>query len=132
MDSPENVVMSNDEKPRLKDVWYKWEIILAPAGGLLTALAVGFFTLYSSWRVGKWQKTENEARDKLQQVEVNTRLFTELMGRREEAETSLRKEMFKSILDAFLNRSAAESNNLASESLEPEVLKMELLAYNFH
>src|SRR5206468_5627862 len=25
-----------------------------------------------------------------------------------------------------------ESNNLASESLEPEVLKMELLAYNFH
>src|SRR6266699_1462164 len=100
--------MGNHDKPAAKDAWDKWEIILSPVGGFLTALAIAALTYITSARLGKWQEAENKSR-----------LYTELMSRREEAETGLRKEMFKSILDAFLTKSGAES-------LESEVLKLEL------
>jgi hypothetical protein len=82
-------------------------------GGLLTALAVAFLTLYSSGKLAQWQEAGNK-----------TRLYTELISKREEAETGLRKEMFRSIIDTFLKS--------GSEALDAEVLKLELLAYNFH
>jgi hypothetical protein len=109
-----------------KDAWDKWQIILSPVGGLLTALAVGCLTFYTSHALNNYQQKEQKAREDLQQIETNTRLYTELMSRREEAETGLRKEMFQSILTAFL------AEKPAAESLDPEVLKLELLAYNFH
>src|SRR5262245_36665112 len=46
------------------------------------------------------------------------------MGKREEADTSLRKDMFNSAIKTF-----AESN---PQTLDREVLDLELLAYNFH
>ena len=52
------------------------------------------------------------------------RLYSELMTRREEAEGTLRKEMFQSIIGSFFDPS--------STSLETKLLKMELLAQNFH
>jgi hypothetical protein len=46
------------------------------------------------------------------------------MTRREESEATLRKEMFQSIIGSFFDAS--------STSLETKLLKMELLAQNFH
>lgn len=60
-----------------------------------------------------------------QETETNLRLYTELMSKREEADTSLRKEMFNSIITNFLKREAKEDP-------AKEVLNLELLAYNFH
>lgn len=60
-----------------------------------------------------------------QETETNLRLYTELMSRREEADTSLRREMFNSIIENFLKRDAKEDP-------AKEVLNLELLAYNFH
>jgi hypothetical protein len=59
-----------------------------------------------------------------QKIDTNVRLYTELMSKREEAESALRKDMFTSIIDTFLKPQAP--------SLDVRVLNLELLAYNFH
>jgi hypothetical protein len=54
-----------------------------------------------------------------------------MMGRREEADSNLRKDMFNSILTTFMTRDP--SMRLTSEELiRQQILSLELLAYNFH
>ncbi|MEO8451632.1 MAG: hypothetical protein ABI647_17695 [Gemmatimonadota bacterium] len=103
--------MADAEKP--KDFWDKLQIILSPLGGLLTALAVGSLGFIGS-----------RALEKQQSSEAKLRLYSELMTRREESEGTLRKEMFQSIIGSFFDPQ--------STSLETKLLKMELLAQNFH
>jgi len=57
----------------------------------------------------------------------NLRLYADMMGRREEADSALRKDMFQSILQTFV--SSAPGGRGDPES---QVLNLELLAYNFH
>ncbi|HET9298856.1 MAG TPA: hypothetical protein VFO11_02855, partial [Candidatus Polarisedimenticolaceae bacterium] len=59
-----------------------------------------------------------------QAAETNARLYSELMSRREEAESSLRKDMLVSIITSFLRPSSGD--------ISDKVLNLELLAYNFH
>ena len=59
----------------------------------------------------------------------NIRLYTEMMGRREQADSDLRKDMFKSILDTFMRKDPKLSHD---DQLDQEVLNLELLADNFH
>ncbi len=101
-------------KPKsAKDTWDKVHIILAPVGGLFTAIAIAMF----GWITSSKQ-------DERQALETNTRLYSELMSRREESESALRKDMLVSIISSFLNPDRADLNN--------DVLSLELLAYNFH
>ena len=92
-----------------KDRWEKADIVLKPVGGLLTALAVAWI----GYSVNSHQSDD-----------TSVRLYAELMGKREEADTSLRKDMFNSAIKTFV-----DSNPV---TLEKEVLDLELLAYNFH
>jgi len=96
-----------------KDTWDKVRIVLQPMGGLLTALAIAMFGFLTSSKL-----------DQRQALETNTRLYSELMSRREESESALRKDMLVSIIASFLNPKASDLNN--------DVLSLELLAYNFH
>lgn len=96
-----------------KDFWDKLKIVLQPMGGLLTALAIALFGFFSSSFMNRRQA-----------IETNTRLYTELMSKREESESALRKDMFVSIINTFLK---ADKSDLGSQ-----VLNLELLAYNFH
>jgi hypothetical protein len=96
-----------------KDKWDKAEVILRPVGGLFAAMAVAALGLIGSNLVNRNQN-----------FEARLRLQTELMGRREESESALRKDMFNSILSTYLQPEAA--------SLDAKVLNLELLAYNFH
>lgn len=57
------------------------------------------------------------------------RLYTEMMGRREQSDTDLRREMFKSILDTFVIK---DPKLARGQQLRQQVLNLELLAYNFH
>jgi hypothetical protein len=50
-----------------------------------------------------------------------------MMGRREEADSALRKDMFQSILSSFVQPSPGQGPDPAAQ-----VLNLELLAYNFH
>ena len=99
--------------PDNKDHWDKMAIILAPVGGLLTAIAVASLGFMGS-----------AALERQQSEEAKLRLYSELMTRREESEATLRKEMFQSVIGSFFDAS--------SGSLDVKLLKMELLAQNFH
>jgi hypothetical protein len=101
------------EEGKHKDTWDKVQIVLAPMGGLLTALAIALFGFFTSSKL-----------DQRQALETNTRLYSELMSRREESESALRKDMLVSIIASFLNPNKNDLNN--------DVLSLELLAYNFH
>ena len=96
-----------------KSKWDKIDTFMKPVGGLLTALAVALVGIYGSHRLTV-----------LQEADSNQRLYAELMGRREEADLSLRKEMFASIMGSFLK---SEKTTRVQD-----LLRLELLAYNFH
>jgi hypothetical protein len=73
----------------------------------------------------------NSSLNERQQVESNIRLYAEMMGRREEADSNLRKDMFNSILATFMSKDPAL--RLSSEEvIRQQILSLELLAYNFH
>ena len=101
------------EKSPEKDRWSKAQILLAPLGGFLTAVTVGFLGFFGSNYLSKKQELETRAR-----------VYAELISQREQAESALRKDMFVSIIDAFLKPEKT--------SPDVQVLNMELLAYNFH
>jgi len=105
--------MTKTGPPDHKDHWDKMAIILAPVGGLLTAIAVASLGFMGS-----------AALERQQSEEAKLRLYSELMTRREESEATLRKEMFQSIIGSFFD--------VSTSSLDVKLLKMELLAQNFH
>jgi hypothetical protein len=57
----------------------------------------------------------------------NLRLYADMMGRREESDSALRKDMFQSILASFVQPAPGQATDP-----EAQVLNLELLAYNFH
>ncbi|MGH7801463.1 MAG: hypothetical protein ACREOW_12715 [Thermodesulfobacteriota bacterium] len=96
-----------------RDKWDKSEIICKSVGAILTPLAIVGLGLIG-----------NHILQKNQQREQRTQLYTQLMSQREESESGLRKDMFSSIINSFLKPGSA--------AFEEKVLKLELLAYNFH
>lgn len=96
-----------------RDRWDKATVFLHPMGGLLTAISVAVVGVMGS-------SVLNER----QALDTNARLYSELMSRREESESSLRKDMFGTIIQTFLKPGA--------DDLDTKVLNLELLAYNFH
>jgi hypothetical protein len=60
-----------------------------------------------------------------QSVEANQRAFAELVSQRESADTNLRIEMFKTVLEGFLRQGPATG-------VSDQILKLEILAYNFN
>ncbi|HEV8334618.1 MAG TPA: hypothetical protein VGQ22_24565 [Steroidobacteraceae bacterium] len=107
-----------------KDGWDKAAIILQPVGGLLTALSVALLGILGSKFLGDRQTKETNDLDRRQATETNVRLYTDLMSKREEADSTLRRDMFESIVKAFLEPK--------SSGPEQKVLSLELMAYNFH
>jgi hypothetical protein len=100
--------------PKRRDIWDKISIIVQPLGGLFTALAIALLGFRST-----------EFLNRRQSIETNTRLYSELMSKREESESALRKDMFQTIIGSFVNAKG-------KGDLDASVLNLELLAYNFH
>ena len=74
-----------------------------------------------------------------QSVEANDRLFAELISRREQADSDLRKEMFSLIINIFLGGSPSGMKvNVPTledpllDNAKRELLALELLVYNFN
>ena len=101
------------EAPQKKDAWDKAAIVLHPLGGLLAALAVAGLGFFGSQFLERRQSEETRAR-----------FYSELISKREEADSALRKDMFMSIIQSFLRPESA--------SIDDRIVKLELLAYNFH
>jgi len=113
-----------DDRPKKRDVWEKISLVLQSSGGLLTAVTVALIGLIGSNYLKDRELRETQEREKTQIAETNTRVYIELMSKREEAESALRKDMFVSIIQSFLRPGSA--------SLDERVLNLELLSYNFH
>lgn len=73
--------------------------------------------------------TLNASLNARQQKENNLRLYADMMTRREQSDSDLRKDMFKSILDKF---TSPQVDPKAPDYLEQQVLNLELLASNFN
>lgn len=93
-----------------KDTWDKIQVISSAIVIPLTVAILAFFA--------------NNYLEKRQASEERIQLYSELMSKREASESALRKDMFSSIIDSFVNDK--------NESLEEDTLNIELLAYNFH
>jgi hypothetical protein len=106
----------SDEPRKEKDLWDKLQIVFHPLNGLLTAATVALLGYYTSNLL-----RQNES------VQANERVYTELVSSREQAESSLRKDMFLSIIQTFFRPDAT-----GLPDLEAKMLNLELLTYNFH
>jgi len=111
-----------EEKKR--DIWDKLGFLLQSGGGLLTAVTVAILGFIGSNYLKDRETADTASRERMQANEANVRIYTELMSRREEAESALRKDMFISMIQSFLKSGSA--------SLDEKVLNLELLSYNFH
>ncbi len=112
------------EEERKKDMWEKFAVVLQSGGGLLTAITVAVLGFIGSNYLKDREISETASRERMQANETNVRVYTELMSRREEAESALRKDMFVSMIQSFLTPGRS--------SLDERVLNLELLSYNFH
>ena len=110
--------------PDKKAWWEKASVVLQSSSGLITAITVAIIGMIGSNYLKERELAETQSRERLQAAETNVRIYTELMSKREEAESALRKDMFVSIIQSFLRP--------ASASMDEKVLNIELLAYNFH
>ena len=110
--------------PPRRDTWDKAAIVLQPVGGLLTALAVAILGFWTSSYLRERERRDADLRERMQTADTNARLYSELISRREESESALRKDMFTSIINSFLGA--------GPQTLEQKLLNLELLVYNFH
>lgn len=95
----------------------KWEIIKSVSGLLIPVAIVvaGYCT--------------SRALERMKANETRVQLYAQLMSKREEAESALRKDMLKSVIETFFKPESAPTNE---GELEVKILNLELLAYNFH
>jgi hypothetical protein len=87
---------------------------MRPVGALITAVTIAVISLVAS----NFLSTNQER-------EAKTKLYTELMTRREDSESALRKDMFNTIMNNILR-------DKGSATLDEMILQLELLTYNFH
>ncbi|MBI5474814.1 MAG: hypothetical protein HY961_20935 [Ignavibacteriae bacterium] len=113
-----------EQTPDKKAWWEKASVLLQSSSGLITAITVAIIGMIGTNYLKERELAETQSRERLQAAETNVRIYTELMSKREEAESALRKDMFVSIIQSFLRP--------ASASLDEKVLNIELLSYNFH
>jgi hypothetical protein len=105
---------SDQPKAKSRDRWDKVDIISRSVGAFATAAVVAVVGIFGSSFLAERQEKE-----------TNLRLYAELMSRREDADTVLRKEMFSPIITDILKEPA----DIAPERT---LLNLELLTYNFH
>lgn len=83
------------------------------AGPILTAVTVSLLGFFTSQYLSERQA-----------INARIQLYAQLMTQREQSDSALRKDMFRTILDSFMKGAAS--------SLDEQVLNLELLSYNFH
>jgi hypothetical protein len=107
-----------------KDGWSRLGALLHSGGGLLTAITVAILGFIGSNYLKDRESADTASRERMQASEANVRIYTELMSKREESESILRKGMFDSMIQSFMKS--------GSGSMDERVLNLELLSYNFH
>ena len=113
----EQAVTTEEQPPKKRDKWDKIEILGRPLAAFLTAFTIALIGWFGQ-RVLLDQ----------QQQETRRALFTELLSKREDAESALRKDMFSTILKEFFEGQAQDEDEV---DISKRLLKLEMLALNF-
>jgi len=126
---------SSDQSPPVKDFWDKLAILLRPTMAILTAIIVLIVGEFGKAALEERNRHETELNKQNQkeitrraEISQNYRLYTELLSKREEAESGLRKDMFSTILKEFFRRNESDSGTV---NIKKRLLKLEMLALNF-
>jgi hypothetical protein len=98
--------------PTNKDAWDKLDILLKPVGGIVASVAVAIIGYF-----GTQYLKEREV------IDANSRVLAQIISQREDADSNLRMNMFRSIFEKFYNDPSDRGQ---------QVLSLELLAYNFN
>jgi hypothetical protein len=98
--------------PSNKDAWDKLDILMKPLGGIIAGIAVAAIGYFGSQYL-----KDREV------IDSNSRVFAEIISQRERADSDLRMNMFRSIIEKFFNNPSDRGQ---------QVLSLELLAYNFN
>jgi hypothetical protein len=93
-----------------RDIWNIITAIAMPA-------ALALIGIIASNSLEKWKESES-----------SDQLYTQLMNQREESNNSLRKDMFASMIQPFVQT----CNNSTVQDPQAKVLNLELLVQNFH
>jgi hypothetical protein len=116
--TPDTSTPEDDQEDPCKSCfWKRLEILGRPLAATLTTIAIALFGYYGQQTITQITEAQND-----------TRLYTELMSRREEAESALRKDMFNATLKDFFT---PPKTDMAHAHIEHRLLKLELLALNF-
>lgn len=113
--------------PSRKSGWDKLDVVLRPVGGLLTAMSVALVGFLGTRAVESGRALDS-----------NMQLYAQLMSSREDADSALRQGMFNTIMSRFLSSdpdgetSAEASPQSMNRRYSLDVLRLEMLAYNFH
>ncbi len=99
---------------KVRDKWDKTDILIRSLGTLLIPVTLTAISLVASYTLNRNQEKE-----------AKIKLYTELMTRREESESTLRKDMFNAIMSNILK-------DRGTALLDDKILQLELLTYNFH
>lgn len=116
-----------------KDKWDVIKVLARPISATLTALAIAALGYYGQKTVTNISAQNQQRLTTISAQEQNARLYTELLSRREQSESLLRKDMFSVILEDFLKDFLKEETTTkeASSNLSQKLLKLELLSLNF-
>lgn len=105
------------EPQRRRDFWDRLEILARPITAFTAAILVAGLGVLGN---------------KLLEREQNTRLYTELLSRREESESDLRTSMFTAALDDFFTEPGEDLGEREEAArIRERLLRLEMLALNF-
>jgi hypothetical protein len=111
-----------------RDKWDIIEILARPMSAVATAAAIAAIGYFGQKTLTQINAQEQRTLTELAAQEQNARLYTQLLSRREESESALRKDMFKAVLEKFFEKRNDDPDNI---DLSKKLLKLEMLALNF-
>ena len=91
---------------------------------LTLPLVLAAITIVFQWNANQRSRAEIAAADKRAQAESRSRLYTELLHKREDADTAVRRAVFDKLMDRYLSPDP--------KGLDDKLVALELLAVNFH
>jgi len=125
VDKSEEGTLSNPDK-KVRDTWDYLDILARPVSAFITAIAVASLGVFANMAIN----ANNQTALRNAEREQNTRLYTELLSNREQADSNLRKDMFTTILRQFLTEKVKTPED-KFKAVSDRMLKLELLALNF-
>lgn len=91
---------------------------------LTLPLVLAAMTLVIQWSANQRSRDQNAAADRRTQEEGRGRIYTELLSKREDADTAVRRAVLDKLMGRYLSQS--------SKDLDDRLVALELLAANFH